>query len=346
MKIKEKAGILTKKLLIILTALTLTVPLSAEVYASEVTENRELLVGGMPFGVKFYSDGVIVVGFSEVKTNNGTKNPAYDAGLRINDIIKNVNGIDVKTTEELTELIENSTDEVKITYVRAGEERNVTLIPEIDDTDGKLKTGMWIRDTTAGIGTITYIDPKSGEFAGLGHGICDPETGELLKMERGVVVDVEISGITKGKSGTPGELKGFFTTEKSGVLTYNTDSGVYGMLNEIPFSKIPLEEIEVGKRDEAELGEAEIWCTLDSGNPQKYTISIDEIRLSSEDNHSFSITVTDDELIAKTGGIVQGMSGSPIIQNGKLIGAVTHVLVGDPREGYGIFIENMLDAAG
>ncbi len=304
---------------------------------------EKVYVGGMPFGVKFFSQGIVVVGFSEVETKAGIETPAYDAGLRVNDIITMVNGSEVKTSEELINIIEKSTGEVDVTFVRGGEEKTATFTPSLSEADGKLKTGMWIRDTTAGIGTVTFIIPETGAFAGLGHGICDADSGKLLKMERGTVVDVQISGIAKGTAGTPGELKGFFTSDKSGVLLGNTLCGVYGILSDIPYDKIPTPIIEVGSRDEVECGEAEIWCTLEDNNPHKYKISIDEIHRDSHDNRSFSITVKDSKLIEKTGGIVQGMSGSPIIQNGKLIGAVTHVLVSDPSEGYGIFIDNMLD---
>ncbi|MBE6542355.1 MAG: SpoIVB peptidase [Ruminococcaceae bacterium] len=308
---------------------------------------QEVSVGGMPFGVKFYSQGIVIVGFMEIETTEGVKTPAYDAGLRINDIITHINGAKVGTSEELIKYIEeNNADEIEVTYLRGGNENKVKFTPALSSTDGKLKTGMWIRDTTAGIGTITYIVPETGEFAGLGHGICDAESGELLKMESGTVVDVKISGIVKGIAGTPGELKGYFTSDNSGVLLGNTSCGVYGVLTDIPDMLIPEEHIEIGNRREVHTGEAYIWCTLDDNVPQKYEIEIDEIHYKSNDNRSFSITIDDEDLIEKTGGIVQGMSGSPIIQDGKLIGAVTHVLIGDPKKGYGIFIENMLNAAG
>ena len=314
--------------------------------ASDIYPDR-VYVGGMPFGVKFYSNGIIIVGFTEIETKEGVKTPAYDAGLRINDIITHINGKEVDTSDELIKLIENNmTDEIEITYLRAGNENKVKFTPSLCKTDGKRKTGMWIRDTTAGIGTVTYIIPETGEFAGLGHGICDSDTGELLKMERGTVVDVRISGISKGIPGTPGELKGYFTSDKSGVLLGNTLCGVYGVMADIPELLVPEKNVEIADRSEVHTGDAYIWCTLDDNVPHKYNIEINEIHTESTDNRSFLITVEDEELIEKTGGIVQGMSGSPIIQDGKLIGAVTHVLVNNPTEGYGIFIENMLDAAG
>lgn len=323
-----------------LTIIVVAFAFPAAVHGADVDE---VYVGGMPFGVKFFTDGIVIVGFTEIETAEGTKNPAYDAGLRVNDVITEINGSDVNSSVELAKMIEEADGQVEVTFIRGKNKKSTMLEPFVSTTDGKKKTGMWIRDTTAGIGTITYIIPKTGEFVGLGHGICDMETGELLKMERGTVVDVQISGITKGKSGTPGELKGIFTSEKSGVLTKNTVCGVYGCLNEIPYALIPEDIIKIAESDEVHTGDAVIWCTLDGNIPHKYKIKIDEIHRS--ENRSFSITVTDHELLEKTGGIVQGMSGSPIIQDGKLIGAVTHVLVSEPEKGYGIFIENMLSAA-
>lgn len=338
-----------KKWLVCLSAvLILFTPVGADSLAikTNAAKPETVCVGGMPFGVKFFSQGIIIVGFTEIETESGVETPAYDAGLRVNDVITRVNGEPVRNSIELMNIVEAADDAIEITYVRGGDENTVTFLPSLCASDGKRKTGMWIRDTTAGIGTVTYIKPETGEFAGLGHGICDSESGELLKMERGTVVKVQISGITKGISGTPGELKGYFSSEKSGVLLGNTLCGVYGVFADLPENMIEDAETEVGTRDEVKEGEATIWCTLDDNMPHEYCIMIDCINRDSRDNRSFSITVTDPELIEKTGGIVQGMSGSPIMQNGKLIGAVTHVLVGDPTRGYGIFIENMLDAAG
>lgn len=338
-----------KKWIICLSALALMfTPIGAEsiILKTNATEPDTICIGGMPFGVKFFSQGIIIVGFTEIQTESGVETPAYDAGLRVNDVITRVNGEPVKNSIELMNIVESADNSIEITYLRDGDENTVTFCPSLCVADGKRKTGMWIRDTTAGIGTVTYINPKTGEFAGLGHGICDSESGELLKMERGTVVDVQISGITKGISGSPGELKGYFSSEKSGVLLGNTLCGVYGVFADLPENMIDNSETEIGCRDEVKEGAATIWCTLDDNIPHKYCINIDSINRESQDNRSFSITVTDPELIEKTGGIVQGMSGSPIIQDGKLIGAVTHVLVSDSSRGYGIFIENMLDAAG
>lgn len=300
--------------------------------------------GGMPFGVKFYTDGLVIAGFTDVPCEKGNAAPAYDAGLRVNDVITKVNGIEVRSSAELLGLIADAP--LEVTYEREGREGSVIFTPVRSSEDGKYKTGMWIRDTTAGLGTITYIVPETGEFAGLGHGICDPATGELSNMTRGIVIDVAISGVTRGVKGTPGELRGYFTADKTGVLLRNTRCGVYGAFDTIPFSKIPQPAMPAAARSEVKEGAAWIWSTLDDNEVKRYEIEIVRIDPDSADNRNFEIVVRDPALLERTGGIVQGMSGSPIIQNGKLAGAVTHVLIGDPTRGYGIFIENMLSAAG
>jgi stage IV sporulation protein B len=216
-------------------------------------------------------------------------------------------------------------------------------LPIFSTSENKYKTGVWIRDSGAGIGTLTFIIPETGEFGGLGHGICDGETGELIPMSRGTVLDVKISSVKRGVAGTPGELKGYFGTQKLGALTENTDCGVYGKLTQIPGQCS--RRISIGTRDELCEGSASVVCTTDGGEPREYKIDITHIKRDAVGSKCFVIEITDPELIERTGGIVQGMSGSPIIQNGKLVGAVTHVLINDPTTGYGIFIENMLDAA-
>ncbi len=330
-------------LLIVLGLMINTGAPAAAATPAEVQGERLVYPGGMPFGVKFFTEGLLVVGFADVPCEGGSSTPAYDAGLRVNDRITKVNGNDVESSSDLLKQITG--EPIEITYVRSGEERIAVFTPVQSREDGKFKTGMWVRDTTAGIGTVTYIIPETGEFAGLGHGICDPATGEPVKMARGTVIDVEISGINKGISGTPGELKGYFKSDKTGVLLGNTKCGVYGVLGAIPYDKIPQPALPVAEKSEVEEGTAWIWSTLDDNEVCRYEIEILRIDHENAEHRNFEIAVTDAALIERTGGIVQGMSGSPIIQNGKIIGAVTHVMVNDPTRGYGIFIENMLDAA-
>ena len=305
-----------------------------------------LYVGGVPFGVKFLTEGVIITGLSDVLSSSGRSCPAADAGLRLNDVIIEVNGEIVIDAQMLSSLAENSGGKaMSVTYTRNGEKRDTTIMPKFCDSEGKYKTGLYVRDSGAGIGTVTYIMPDTLSFGGLGHGICDGETGKLIPMQRGSVVGVTINGVVKGLSGTPGEVKGYFSSGKTGTLLENTNNGVFGVFASLP-QGLPSQPIPVGTRNEIRSGKAYIYCTLDGTTPQRYEIQISEIRKDSTSNKCFNVKVTDKALLEKSGGIVQGMSGSPIIQNGKLVGAVTHVLVNDPTAGYGIFIENMLSQMG
>lgn len=304
----------------------------------------KLYPGGIPFGVKFMTEGVTVTGFSDIKTQNGKCCPAANAGLKQDDVILKVNGETVTDSAHLSSITEKSGGKtMKITYERDGKQETVTLKPALCSEDGKYKTGLFVRDSGAGIGTVTYIDPKTLQFGGLGHGICDSSTGKLIAMQRGSVVGVTINGVVKGLSGSPGEVRGYFSSGKTGALLKNTDCGVFGAFASLPEGLVS-EPMSVAARDEVKTGKAYILSTLEGTVPQRYEIEISDIRLDSTSNKCFTVKVTDPALLEKTGGIIQGMSGSVIIQNDKIIGAVTHVLVNDPTSGYGIFIENMLNS--
>ena len=308
-------------------------------------KDLKLYVGGMPFGVKFLTEGVMVVGFGAVKTANGSVSPAEQAGLRASDVIVKINGQTVTDAAAVTDITEKcGGNAIQIVYSRDGKQASTTLSPALSSEDGKYKTGMFVRDSGAGIGTVTYIVPETLAFGGLGHGICDGETGKLIPMQRGSVVGVTINGVVKGLSGSPGEVKGYFSSGKTGTLLTNTECGVFGAFASLPEAATG-EPVSIATRDQLKTGKAYILSTLDGTTPQKYEIEISDIKLNSTSNKCFTVKVTDPALIEKSGGIIQGMSGSPIIQNGKLVGAVTHVLVNDPTAGYGIFIENMLNAA-
>lgn len=318
---------------------------------------EEVYLGGMPFGVKFFTEGVLVVGFCDVDAGlcegEATQNPARDAGIKIKDLIVKVNGTPVGSAAALTEAVERSEGHpITLTVkrltagaTRKGDRRGytettVTVKPALSKSENRYKTGVWVRDSGAGIGTVTYIVPGTNAFAGLGHGICDGDTGEPIPMQRGQVTDVTISGVERGEVGDPGAIKGYFNPGKTGTLVGNTDCGVFGIFSGLPASATT--RVPVGKRQEVREGDATILCTLDNGKIGTYSIKITGVDATATGSKCFSITVTDPALLAKTGGIVQGMSGSPVIQNGKLIGAVTHVLIGDPTSGYGIFVDNML----
>lgn len=294
----------------------------------------KLIAAGTPFGVKFHTEGVIVVGIC------GNCGPAADAGLKKGDVILSVDGNQIGTVGEFAEAIRNSNGAaVKLEY-RSGGLTHTAEVEPILDENGEYKLGVWIKDSAAGIGTVTFIEPESMLFAGLGHGICDAESGELVPFAYGSAEEVALSGITPGRAGTPGELRGSFTGKKQGKLMKNTDCGIYGVLTEMP-DGLSDALFPVGKASEVKEGKAYIFTTVDGAGRQKYEIEISKIDKNGS-GRNFSVRVTDSALLEKTGGIVQGMSGSPIIQNGKIIGAVTHVLVSNPTEGYGIFIENML----
>lgn len=305
------------------------------------TEERMLIPCGQPFGIRMLMDGIMVIGFGEIPTADGLCCPAASAGIREGDIIRTVNGTAVSSTDSFREAAEQG-NSLCLGILRGEETLDITLTPVRSDEDGCFRTGLWVRDSTAGIGTITYYDPATGDFGGLGHPICDADTGELVPLAAGEADAVTISGAVRGQAGAPGQLRGYFSAEAPlGTLERNCCQGLFGTLSAAP-SDTPA--VPVAYKQEIELGEAAILSTVEGDTPQSFTIEILSIDYR-EDTQNLTIQVTDEALLEKTGGIVQGMSGSPILQNGRIIGAVTHVFVGDPTQGYGIFIENMLDAS-
>lgn len=310
---------------------------------SNLSNCEEVFVGGMPFGIKLYTEGLLVVGFSDVECSSGSKTPAADAGIRIGDIITEINGKSITSADDFTTAVESTNGDLSVVYVRDNEKFETKIKPSLSNKDGKYKTGMWLRDSAAGIGTVTFTVPETLEFAGLGHGICDTETGEILPILRGYATDAKISGVKKGVPGTPGELRGYFTSGNCGVIMKNTSCGVFGIMNEEKINKLMPDKVKISNRKDVHTGKAHIYCTVEGDAPEKYEIVVTKVPGSTETSN-FEIEITDTALLEKTGGIVQGMSGSPILQDGKLIGAVTHVLVNDPTRGYGIFIENMQKA--
>ena len=303
-----------------------------------------LIPGGMPFGVKFFTEGVIVVGTSDIQTEKGSANPAKTAGVRTSDIITEINGAVVNSVEEAARIIEASGgDAINLKVQRDYKTLELTLKPVYSVSEEKYKSGIWLRDSTAGIGTVTFISPANYAFGGLGHGICDVDTGNLMPLKRGTIVEASIENVVKGKSELPGELKGRFR-DSIGTLLANTHNGIFGILNKVQADPESVTPVPIGLRQDVKEGKAVIYSTVDERGTREFEIEIVKIYKNSSDSKNFLIRITDDELLEITGGIVQGMSGSPIIQDGKLIGAVTHVLVSDPAKGYGIFIDNMLTA--
>ena len=338
----------TKKVAtVFLTAVFFTVIIMnfSAAYASgaNTAQEKMLIAAGVPFGVRLHTDGVIVVNLTAVGAGESAVYPSRDAGFRKGDVIVSVNGEHIGSAKALCDTVsESGGRELTFTVKREGRKKDISVCPQ---NDGDVyKIGVLVRDNAAGIGTVTFIDPATGMFAGLGHGICDSETGELIPISYGSCEDVTLTDIIKGKSGAPGELRGFFSGKKTGKIIGNSFAGVYGALSDVP-AELSEECFPAKGKGHAHNGHAYIYTTVDGEGRKRYEVSISAIDEGGTQKN-FIVEITDASLLSKTGGIVQGMSGSPIIQDGKLIGAVTHVLVGDPSRGYGIFIENMLAAAG
>lgn len=295
-----------------------------------------LVPGGEPFGVKLVSDGVMVVDMEEKSC------PAAKCGIKCGDVVISVNGIRVSTNKDISEAVRNSGGQtVPVVLRRNGEEMTVKLTPEI--CGGSYRAGMWVRDSSAGIGTVTFYDEATGLFGGLGHPVCDSDTGKTVPIKNGLAQKAEIHGYNRSEFGSPGALLGSFCGgSPSGEIFSNGRSGVYGRLNEPPSEKA---SVPLGFRQEVKTGDAVILTTIDGNKPKEYSIKIEEIHLDAGDCKHMVIRVTDEELLKKTGGILQGMSGSPIIQDGKLVGAVTHVFVRNTEMGYGIFADEMYSDA-
>ncbi|MDR1565218.1 MAG: SpoIVB peptidase [Oscillospiraceae bacterium] len=309
----------------------------------QIVKERKVIPCGTPFGIKIFTDGVMIVGTAPVPTKSGARNPATEAGLQEGDVIEAVNGINVYKTEVVADIIEQSTGEPIEVSVRREKEHKEFTFRAVQSEDGSYKAGMWIRDSSAGIGTMTYIDPETGAFGGLGHGICDVDTGKLVPISQGEIVGVALTGVSKSASGAPGELKGYLDTETIGRLCLNNEMGVYGLITAQDDKRYSQKQYTVAMKQEVREGKAQIIATIPGEEPAYYDIVIDKVNYDEKSkSKNLVVKVTDSKLLKATGGIVQGMSGSPIIQNGKFIGAVTHVFVNNPALGYGIFAENML----
>ncbi|WP_294156690.1 SpoIVB peptidase [uncultured Clostridium sp.] len=316
----------------------------------EKIKDLELYPGGVPIGVRVNSEGVLIVGYSDIEINNEKEeSPGKTSGLEIGDVILKVNGIEMHNSKDLLKAVKQSDkDSIKVDILRHGE--NITKIVHLKKENNKeYKIGLWIRDSTAGVGTLTFYEPESRKFGALGHPITDSDTNEPFLIKSGDVIESSIISIRKGEKGAPGELKGIFINESNpqGTIKKNTQSGIFGQLDNSKFSNNSIKPLKVGFRDEIVPGKAKIITTIDENGPQEYDIEIEKLlNQTYSSSKSMVIKVTDPRLLEKTGGIVQGMSGSPIIQNNKIIGAVTHVLINKPDTGYGIYIEWMLQDAG
>jgi len=303
---------------------------------------RSLVPVGHTVGIKLFSDGIVVIGLAEVETIGGKTAPGAACGLRVGDVIEEANGTAVESSEQFVSLIQCG-GTVELEVCRGGAELSLAAEP-VQGEDGIYRLGAWVRDSMAGIGTVTFYDPETGQFGALGHGVTDGDTGLLMPLGDGSVMASTVKAVKRGSAGDPGELKGNFDmTKDMGQLYANTELGVFGILDAGSFGGG--EAVPVASANQVKTGPAVIRSNVSGDAVEEYDIEILRV-LEREGTQNLLISVTDKALLQKTGGIVQGMSGSPIIQDGKLVGAVTHVLVNDPTKGYGIFIENMLEAAG
>lgn len=318
-----------KKIMAAITATVLCFMLSAAALA------ESLVPGGGAVGIRMTTDGVVVAGISEVETSSGKRSPAADAGLKKGDVITRLGGSEITTAQDFKAAL-SALDGSKttVTFERGGKQKQLNITPA-QGTDGAWKLGLWLRDGISGVGTLTFYDPATGVYGALGHCISGDD-GEALPLGDGGIYGAEIVGIVQGTVGAPGQLDG--KTDAAaflGDIRINCGCGIFGTAD------FDGETMETG---EFETGPATIRCTLEGSQTREYGIEIKKVYSSSEGT-TVMLTVTDPELIALTGGIVQGMSGSPIIQNGRLVGAVTHVFVNDPTSGYGVSIEDMLRVA-
>ena len=297
---------------------------------------------GKTIGMKLYTEGVLVVGMSEIEG----KKPYKNSGIETGDRIIEVNNTKISTSDELTECVNTSNGKnIEIKYINNEEQIEVAEIEPAKTSNNEYKIGLWVRDAAAGVGTVTFYEPSTGSFASLGHGINDVDTYELIDIANGELVTAKILDIVKGQNGLPGEIRGNIDNSITiGNISKNTEFGVYGTITNTNALNIDASnQMEVADRSQITTGKAYILCELDNGKTEKYEIEIQKVfKENNQDNKSMLIKITDARLIEKTGGIIQGMSGAPIIQNDKFIGAVTHVLVNDAKLGYGVFADLMI----
>ncbi len=307
---------------------------------------RTVIPLGRAVGIKLFSDGVMVVGLSDVATAAGGSSPAKDCGLREGDIITHINSEEVDSIEQVQTILQDvGGEKMSIRAMRGEKQVQMTAQAVQCSADGAYKLGAWIRDSMAGIGTMTFYEPESGVFGALGHGINDVDTALLMPLQSGSIMYAEVTDVQKGACGAPGELHGAFQVSRDmGEMYANTVGGVFGTLSDESLCG-GARPVEIAARREVKVGEATILSNIAGDRVEEYQVEITRIYPDAGDTRNLMLKVTDPRLLEATGGIVQGMSGSPILQNGKLVGAVTHVLVNNPTEGYGILAETMLTHA-
>lgn len=312
----------------------------------QVIQDKTVIPAGIPIGIYVKTEGVLVIGTGEFTGYDGVRYAPSENILQEGDYILDLNGCEVTGKKMFMDTLQEQSGDTVILTIRRKEECFRVKIPLIMDQKGTKKIGIWIRDNAQGVGTLTYLD-SDGCFGALGHGINDLDTGTLMELKRGNLYHADIIGITKGKSGSPGELTGLIDYSNDfilGEINQNREQGIYGYYDKKLKDEIPLSPMKIGLKQDVKKGAAQILCSLDGKTIQAFDAVISEIKYDEAHlNREIVLQITDPELIEKTGGIIQGMSGAPIIQEGKLIGAVTHVFVQDATKGYGIFIEEMLE---
>ncbi len=307
-----------------------------------VVPEKSVVVSGAPFGVMLYSQGVMVVGCNSFATKKGNVNPSQIAGIKVGDIILRINSKPMTSIEDVTHQVLSSEGRpLAVEYKRGSEIKKTTIIPQKGTDDSRYHIGLWVRDSSAGIGIISFFDPDSGVAVGFGHPICDADTGNRVEISNGTAVSASVYSVRKSSKGNPGELLGTLKIRSPlGKVIKNENNGVYFDYDVYPQGQ----PMPIAYSCEVKKGKAQIYTDIDGDGAKYYDVQIESIN-PSETTKNLVLKITDKGLISKTGGIVQGMSGSPILQNGKLVGAITHVLVDDPTKGYGIFAEDMLETA-
>ena len=324
----------------------LDVPRTAAAEETGAAVGRKVVPLGRAVGIKLFSDGVLVVGLSPVETDGGERCPGKDCGLKTGDVITHIDGDEVDTIEQVQSLVTQRAGEPLTIQAMRGQKQVQLTAAAVENSQGVYQLGVWLRDSMAGIGTMTFYDPASGVFAALGHGINDVDTATLMPLESGSIMKATVSDVKKGLSSQPGELHGQFDlTCDLGSLYANTDRGIFGQMSGQELAA-GVEAVEIAAPDQVKVGPATIRSNVRGDRVEEFDVKITHVSTNGDGARNLMVQVTDPDLLEATGGIVQGMSGSPILQNGRIVGAVTHVLVNDPTRGYGIFIENMLEAVG
>lgn len=332
--VNNKKKILTICLIFVLSILYVSLNYSGYIAVSnkDNTSNMDIVLGGETVGIKLLATGVLVMGVDR-----------EDTQVKIADVILKVNGNKIESNSELINFAEDSKGEkLDLEINRKGKIINVQILPLLDQLDGKYKLGLWVKDSSAGVGTITFYDRNSLKFGALGHAVTETKENYILPITNGAITKTSIYSIKKGVVDIPGELKGTITNNVIGEIIGNSSNGIYGkvidkdLLNE-------KKNIQILDKNHVKEGRANIYLALDSNGAQPYEINIEKLHINSNSSKNMIISITDKQLLEKTGGIIQGMSGSPIIQDGKLVGAVTHVFLNDPKRGYGVFVQNMIE---